>query len=593
MPIILANRSAHFFDGWKRVIASAAPSSNAGKCEDGTVWVWAGNTGSHLSVFDVRVTLAPFQQRKFDLHESEPVEFTMPDLPPHLLDWFGGPPCIEGVPMAWLDSQQEGACFKAHFRTRTSTLLVVDLWVRWYPDTPSVATGEVVIAASNPGVPDVVVALQHDLTLSWGTGQVHIPGAAEGVLIERDAWLADGQARSLPFVIGWSNRAATPEDWSRIAALAELGIVGHGVEDLYAQGNPFPIAGNHRLRVDQSIADALQRLHSYEAGPLGVTKASTVTGSQEDQLFPGADAALSHAYVGHELARYLTALRQSLRPCHHLEADGQHLRVEQHPQLVFWDGRPHWHVGVSPDRLGKPRSPWPDELHGWWGPDVEHALCQTLTLAARTTDSDALQWQLEHWARLYQLQWTTRPGLSTTQTYAARAVGYEGLLACNLWSALRNVETAQRVRTHWTQRFDAVLRPVLSAKWANIWDVRQDDPRLGAGPWWMPWQQALGAYGMHLAAKTFSNDAAATLAHAAALKVVDDAWLHRGGRWVSMPQMPALGQAQANADESFNHFGMCLAPAVVLSANPTHDKARAIYEQLLNDNNPKVWLPPR
>ena len=597
MPIVLANRSAHFFDGWHRVISSERSPHLAGKCDDGTRWVWAANTGNGLDVLDVRVALAPFQQIKIDLTSGQDAPFKIDPLPPHLLDWFGGPPCIEGIPMAWMSSAQEGACYKAHFRMRTSTLLLVELWVRWYPDTPSVASGEVLIAASNPSVQDLSITLTDDLNLTWGTGQVHIIGAPDGVLMPRGASLGDGQARSLPFVVGWSNRVSESRDWSRIAAMSQLGIVGHGVEQLYPQGNPLPIAGNQRLRTDKAISDAVQLMHSYDAGPLGVAKASTVTGSQEDQLFPGADAALRHAYVGHELARYLTALRQSLRPCHHLETDGEHLRLQQHPQLVFWDGRPHWHVGVSPDRLGKPRSPWPDELHGWWGPDVEHALCQTLTLAARTTDSDALQWQLHHWARIYELQWTTRPGYSTTQTYAARAVGYECLLACNLWGALRDRDLAARVRSHWMQRFTTVLHPILSAKWANIWDIRQDDPRLGAGPWWMPWQQALGAYGMWLAATTFGVAEAASLAVDAATKVVDDAWLLRGDRWVSMPQMPALGQASATADESFNHFGMCLAPAVLdmhdASDTSSHMKAEAILTQLLKDGNAKVWMPPR
>jgi hypothetical protein len=592
MPIVLGNRCPHFFDGWRRVITSDTHEHLAGKCADGTRWVWAYDLGNDLAAFDVRVQLAPYQQLKIELVDSEPEAFEIAPLPPHLLDWFGGPPCIEGIPMSWVTSAQEGACYKAHFRMRTSTLLLIDLWVRWYPDTPSVAEGEVVIAASNPNVQDVTLHLQDDLNLTWGTAQVNTFGDADGVLMARGSSLADGQARSLPFVMAWGNRATTQADWSRISALNSFGIVGHGVRDLYPQGNPWPIAGNHRLRVEQAIADAVVRIHSYDAGPLGVAKASTVTGSQEDQLFPGADAALATGYVGHELARYLTAMRQSLRPCHHLEADGEHLRVEQHPQLVFWDGRPHWHPGVSPDRLGKPRTPYADELHGWWGPDVEHALCQTLTLAARTTPSDALQWQLQHWARIYRLQWTTRPGYSTTQTYAARAVGYECLLACNLWSALRNRDTAQRVRLHWQQRFDTVLRPVLSAKWANIWDVRQDDPRLGVGPWWMPWQQALGAYGMQLAGRTFDSDAATTIAQAAALKVVEDAWVLRSERWLSMPQMPALGQAPATADESFNHFGMCLAPAVVLMNDASHAKSKAIWAQLTSDNNAKVWLPP-
>lgn len=592
MPLVVANHSPHPFVGWKRVVVDRIPPFESGKAPDGTLWVYARAAGLSTVHLDVRVTLEPGEQREIDVANSEKAEFKLPPLPPHLLDWFGGVPNIEGVPMAWVGGEVEGACYSARFRWRSGTLLVADMWVRWYPDTPSTATGEIVVSASNPDVPLLSLQVQDDLTLTWGSAYVMVPGKRDGVLMDAGEHLGDGQARSFPFTLHWANRATHAADWNHAKALASHMVVGHGVTKIYPQGNPV------WHRQDDAVADsvgdlstALQRVASYEAGPLGVTKASTVSGAQEDQMFPGCHA--MHHGSGQAEARYLTALRQSLRPCHHLEATGDHLDLSNHPQLVFWDARPHWHRGVSPDRLGKPRDPMGNELNGWWGPDVEHALCQTLTLAARLTPSHALQWQLEHWARIYQLQWTTKTGLSTTQPFAARAIGYEGFLAVNLWDALWDRELAEQVRAHWVERFQRVLQPALQSKWRDIWDVRLDDPRLGAGLWWIPWQQSLGAYGLSLAGRMFSVPAAREIGLRSAMRVVEDAWIKQGERWVSKAQMSATDLSLGTADESFNQFGMCMAPATVLASEPNNAKCASIMQQLKADIwNARKWIPP-
>jgi hypothetical protein len=80
---------------------------------------------------------------------------------------------------------------------------------------------------------------------------------------------------------------------------------------------------------------------------------------------------------------YLSALQMAHRPCHHREADGTQFDPSTHPDLVFWDGRAHWHTGVSPDQLGKPRGLSREETSSWYGPDVEHAITTPLFAAAR------------------------------------------------------------------------------------------------------------------------------------------------------------------------------------------------------------------
>jgi len=129
----LHNQSASCFHGWKRVVVDQQPPHLAGKCEDGTKWVVAGQLTPDTWAVDVWVVLEMQELRSIKL-EGEKWEFTPTPLPPNMLDWFGGPPTIEGVPMAWIEHKQDGASLWAHFRQRTGSLLVIDMWVRWYAD---------------------------------------------------------------------------------------------------------------------------------------------------------------------------------------------------------------------------------------------------------------------------------------------------------------------------------------------------------------------------------------------------------------------------------------------------------------------------
>jgi len=155
--------------------------------------------------------------------------------------------------------------------------------------------------------------------------------------------------------------------------------------------------------------------------------------------------------------------------------------------------------------------------------------------------------------------------------------------------------SGEKVRLHWLDRWAHVIAPELRAY--NPWDQRLNDPRLGPGAWWMPWQQAVGAYGLDLAGEYFGVPEARQIAVAGARKVVDEAWRFVGGRWkcrAQQPVDPALS-LDADFDESFDYFGMAMAPAVILRNDPNDARARAIWTQLTTEAElvqQTSWLAP-
>lgn len=180
------------------------------------------------------------------------------------------------------------------------------------------------------------------------------------------------------------------------------------------------------------------------------------------------------------------------------------------------------------------------------------------------------------------------PRLSTSQPYAARAVGWEGIACVALWFGLADRDLAQKVCDRWLARARNIVVPRLSAMSGGIWDPRRDD-RLGPGMWWIPWQQAVGSYGLDLAGEVFLCDEARQLALAAALVVLEQGWMQVRGSWVAVPVKPV--DATYSYDESYNDFGMPLGIATILRHDPQHAQARAIWTQLAQSWSGR-WTPP-
>jgi hypothetical protein len=427
--------------------------------------------------------------------------------------------------------------------------------------------GELLVTASNPAVPDLV-EVSPAINLTLGDAIVVPLGRAPGApFVAGGTSFADGQARLLPFVAIYPRHCTTPERENTARAVASGGITAVGVERLLPNGNPHTPPGYDAHAVAAArLPAAVARLYTWDGPVFGIAPFSGTTGGQDDQVFVGGDPLPAPAA---EVVGYLNACKWANRTCHHGERDGSPLELARHvnPRLVLWDSRAHYNRTVSPDQLGKVLGLEKEQASGWWGPDVEHFLLNGLAAAAR----------LRAQAVVYLGQCTVDPALSTSGPNAARAVGWESIGAVHLWRGLEDRARAERVRERWIARF-VLIAQAYGAR--DVCDPRKDDPRLGPGWWYHPWQQAVCAYGLQLGGEVFGVSAAREMALRGALVVLEQGFTHNGTRWRAHDKVRLDGSERDNGDDTFSLFGMPLAPAVVLRHQPQHERARAIYTQM-------------
>ena len=602
--VTVGNWSPYKFAGWTRCTVDVAPPATSGTFEDGTKYI-TGKTIGAVRNCDIWVRLDPGVVRKYDLAQATPGPVALSEIPVSQLGW----PSIAGVPMLpasdWLAI--DGACLAVHLHARVGPMLHVDLWVRayggqgWYP-------GEVVVTASNGAVPDVVATVPAGFTLTCGDAITAVPGQPWGSpLLPEGETLADGQARSFPFVVGWPKLMPDSEAMTSSQAQAELRVLSYGLNQATTWGTTMPGRGfDSRAWANSHFGGAVTRLHGWDGGPIGVTPASGRTGAQEDQgALQGAEAQ-QVAGPSAAVVRYLAALGQSRRPMHHLEADGTNLDLSKHPRLIMWSSRAHWHTGVSPDQLGKSRQPTEAESRGWYGPDREHWLINTLAAGHRATGSPALQWQLRHHAINFLAGETVTPGWSTSGTDAARSVGWAGIVVSHLWDNLEDRQLAERVAERWRQRVRQVYIPYWGNRPGGIWDFRQDG-RLtmdltGYTLAWMPYQQAIGSYGGWLACSKVGPDEGLALFTQGALTVVRHAY-RNGIEWEilgyrngeMLPDSEYVERKGAHRTGWFRHAWF--PPALWVAAFKAGDaQARTIWDQLVSEASAGTamlaWFPP-
>lgn len=571
--IQIANTSSGPFQGWRRTTMDWDMPAAAIEAA-GVLAVKGPAAGKGLWIVDVRADLKPGDMRRVDLRTGAKRAWALPPISPESISQFGTPQ-LAGRPLSVRGVTPEGAGYLVHFSGRLGGLGHADLWLKHYPDAPGIAAGELVICASNPAVPDLEWAAPADLTLRFGEAAVLVPGKARGALIEEGDLLADGQARSWPLVAVWP-RLLKDFEWSSAGAIAAMQVPVRGV------ANVWPIGGTPAIDLPDSwlgmhLSREVANLHGWGAG-LGVAPASGVTGAQEDQLFVGGEAKL----LGNELPRYLAALGQSRRPCHHLELDGTLLTPEKHPRLRMWEGRAHWHLGQSPDQLGKPRALQRSQTQGWWGPDEEHRLYNSVAVGYWLTGSPALQWQLRHAATHLLFEVPNR-------VPRARAIGYRGLLTALLDRVLEDRPLAARVRVGWELTVLRDLSPKLSDR-GGVWD-RFEDPRLGPGTRWMPWQAAVGAYGLWISGYYLSIPDATRLGEEAARAVVEQGYVQVDGDWKVYYTVP-LGVGESTFGSSdWADFGSPLALAVLKRARRTTPRVEELWARTVARGSGK-WTDP-
>lgn len=584
--ISITNLGAYPFSGWTRTTIDSLPSRTSGRC--GTYqYVVGRKVGSSTWTCDVKIpSLGPKQSVSLDLDDSVLVD--RPSTAPVGLETFGGAPSINGQYLSLEKFFEDGAGQVVQAHARLGALLHVRMWFLWRAEEPGIMHCEAVFTASNGAVPDLFQTIT-DLKFKWGDAAIHVPGRGWTDTLVQHTSFASGMCRAVPFTLIWP-RLLTTETF--IAALGAVtgSMSSRGVSKLWPGGNPRVAAGfSPDAWMAANYTPTLAALHSWDAPSIGPNKRSADAGAQEDQIFVRGEQ-------NGEVVAYYASLSLMKRPCHFLEEDGSQADPSNHPNCVFWAGKPHWHLGVSPDQLGKPRQPNDAECFGWGGPDREHWLANSLAAAARLTGSYALQWELSQQARLFLFSETVpsmKPGWSTNGADAARSIGYAGILVTHLWHCLEDRSLAQRVVDRWHARVREVYIPQCGNATDDIWDKRLDDPRLGSGLWWMPWQQALGAYGLHLACTEVGPIEGIELALRGARAVLERGWKfdQNTSEWVTGSQgYPVSGQV--NWTNEFRYFGMPLAPATVLRSDPQDARARAIWDQLVAGPGSRTWLPP-
>lgn len=631
--IRLVNHTSSNYTGWTR---TTCPPLKAKALEwpDGSKLVAGRLVGVDCQVVDVYTSLESGHQKDLDLAGAVEIDFTLSPLPANPIEFFGGQSFLGLVPLEILTTlRQDGAAWMIPMRASMGRMTRGFVWLLWYPGQ-AWAFGEVLMVASNPAVPDMGESLG-EIRLTIGDALVAFPGNGFGPVLSGDDYLADGQGKAKPFRAVWLRHLTSAQQFTSAASATSWGLCAVGMPRLLPWGGPLqPIDFDANAWGSARIGSALRALHSWSPPVCGPAPISGSAGEQEDTLFhPGGEAlAPDGEGIGSEVVRYVSALKLfAERPCNHLEADGTWLEGSNHPSLRFWDGRPHWHVGVSPDRLGKPRTLTPEEAHGRWGPDVQHFYCRTLAAAARLTGSYACQQLLRNLATIYLLQRTANPAWSTSQWESAREWGCEGFFVLTCHYDLEDRVMAARVVARWRERVERVLLPRMAGK--DLLVVWENDPRVnptGQGAQW--WQESFASWSIDRACELAGLPEGRDLALRIARRVLATAWswvessgldeaaepsfadpelqaIHEAyeneeaaedavaPHWRAQPQGPIDGSAneQNPSSDSFNAYGMPLCVATVLQHDPADSKALAIWDQLMNTGGERArrWMPSR
>lgn len=586
MRLRIANLSPFPWSGWLRTTTDADIAGPVvGIKPDGEqLFVVPGpRNGLDTRLIDVRCNLAPGEEVTIDVWE--PTEIATPALPADPLAYFGGPLRVLGQDAQWVSLEQVGAGFRAHLRV-ISGLMQADVWLVYWPDQPWLE-GELMVTFGDTLTTELQQTVD-PVRLEFGNGVVLPVGLQPGMPLIPATTFGHGQARVVPFTIMWPNRMLPhlPEQYGSAMASWYRAISAVACERSFAGGNPtFPEGFSARMWAGQHWKRAVELLHSWDAPVLGWAADSTQTGAQEDQCFVGTETLLPDG-AGAERVRYFTALKWAARPCHFYEPSGVPVDVQSRPDLRLFVSRPH---RSGRDMLGKVEDLRKEQASGWMGPDAQHWFFSTLAMAARCTGSAACQRLLEHQARNYIIQLTTGSG-ATSAIWSSRELGWEGIAVVHLWRELADRGLADRVREHWHRRCHWLASKLPTA---GPWDVRADDTRLGTGSWWMPWQQAIGAYGLDLAARILGDDGAGIrlIALRGAELVVAQAWEKAGTRWREFELVALDGRKHRSG--MFWGSWLPMAVAVVLLADPANERARAIWTQIVDDcDGDGKWLPP-
>lgn len=627
MAIRLENLTAQRFRGW--LMATVVPEN---VLDHGTVagmpFVCGPPIGLRGRRLHVLADLAPGQ-----VIEADPVSLDGPAPPLSLAPLPLGIPTVNGVALTLVPGPvTPDAPNVVHLRARISRMLVADLWVVYAPGQ-FWSQFWLLVTASNPAVPDMGDLLSRNLDLHWGDAIVQfLSGAGFVTALPAGESLGDGQARGFVGTIAWpSLMDAVQREAAFGFATGGIGMVDLAWRDrigLLERTAEAPAGWDPIGWLRANYRGAVDRLRSWQDGPLGIVARSGNSGEQEDQGFGGKGSAVFlGAGFGAVRVLELVAMGWAKQPCHYLEADGSQLRLDipnAENGLCLWGGRP---INWCRDQRGKPRDVSELDTHGWLGPDNQHWFVNTLGAAWQLTGSPLLQHLLSAEARVFLYSQSLDPRLATSMPDASRAWGWMGMVAAWLWLTLEDRALAQMVKDRFTARL-AIYRQ--AAGTAGLWDVRPNDTWNGAligpaaevwtepnlpTPWprfWLAYQQALGAGGLQIAGEALDMPEACALALEGALGVMDRCYQEDGTEWellgvhedgTVLPPSAFVDGRGAHRTGYYTTAWMPMGLWTVLRHQPENARARFLWDRAhalaagdqgsLGHPAPLLeWLPP-
>jgi hypothetical protein len=528
---------------------------------------------SGLDTYDLCVyaELAPHERRLINFAEAIEGGFQLPPAPP-CDAWLGGVPVrIAGVRMTKVSAEPNGAAYDIHYQARVGPMLLVHLFLIWYPDQ-SWCAGEIMICGSNPGVPDMVGMIPANFRLQVGDAIVSVPGLPLGQPLMREGdWLASGQTRNLPLTLLWLETATDREKWAAHAWTNSL-IEAGGIENQMWGGNPFLPDGFDVVSwTNGMLSTVVARQHDWFDSPLDPAMDSRQTGAQGAQSFVCGPIAKDPT----ALAVFDVAARDGSWPMVHMEADGYSLDRDAHPNLRIYTGQPN--LRIASDGLGKPRVVTSAEAHGYQGPEDEHWFDFVLFHTARYKRSQDLQRLLEAHATNFLFRWVTEPPGNWLS--ANRAVGWMAFVAAELFRNLADRELAGVVASRFQSVVDQLVVPQMLPNdawwsWTNAGSIGASDSDLRA----MPWQAEVMCVGMYYGGMVCGHAPAVEMAYHMAEQILQRAWFRgSNGYWHSRD---VINQAGADLPyyDAYAHFGF-KAIDVLLKRDPSHVQAGEIWRQ--------------
>lgn len=271
----------------------------------------------------------------------------------------------------------------------------------------------------------------------------------------------------------------------------------------------------------------------FSARPLGLNQTPSQTGDQEDFGATKGTYVVSHLDPRHIRVMQYSAYSEAFRGTSLLEANGQPLRAEAHPDWVTWDGVTHYHPGVSKDRLNKltvgPAG------NGWNGYDDEHRSQNNIAVYAALTDDPLAADLIERQLVVDQASYRSRyPNLGQG---AARA---QGRLA-GAWAQLFSVTGDTRWRDLIVERarrsleIPSMQRGPMRALAVGGPDARKPIYRNEQlAPWVSLWEHGLAAVGLYNAFKATNREPVRQLLEHVCRTLVAFGCYDQNGKWYTV-----------------------------------------------------------